>query len=280
MKRKHCHISLTGFVVIMVATIVSTGVFAAEVDVYAEGAFTTDQAQNVLDIFIYADLNFTEGGVLSYGVTLTYSTAELEFVSADKNIIFPVSGSTPPYTSNPGLWEFGDDPAYKDNPAPENTAESGTGRFVVIGGKLNQADPTAGVTGARVFLAKVTFRSPSGNTIPPNPALALTYAVGDGTDSYRNFVGYNASAQPGEEGVVLDSPDSTGVNFHDINVVTTPFDIAEYGDANADGNVNSVDYATIRDVIMGSSNPSPSVDCNRDGKVNVVDYVCVRNKIL
>jgi len=91
--------------------------------------------------------------VLSYGVTLTYSAAELEFFSAEKNIIFPESGSTPPYTSNPGLWELGDDPVYKDYPPPENMNNGAAGNVVAIGGKLDPADPTAGLTGARVFLA-------------------------------------------------------------------------------------------------------------------------------
>jgi len=81
----------------------------------------------------------------------------------------------------------------------------------------------------------VTFFS-DGNT---NPALALTYAIGDGSDPYKNYVGYDAKLHPGERGVVFDTPDSTGVKFIPINVMSTPLDIAEYGDANADGYINT-----------------------------------------
>jgi hypothetical protein len=278
MKKKPCNTCIIGLAVLMICTLLPAGALAAEVDVYAEGAFTTDETENILDVFIYANLNFAAGGVLSYGVKLTYPATELEFVSADKNIIFPASGNTPPYTSNPGLWELGDDPSYKNNPAPKNTIDAGTGTVVIIGGKLNPVDPTAGLTGVKVFLAKVTFKSATDNAIPTDPNLSITYAIGNGTDSYKNFVGYDASAPAGAEGVVLDSADSSGVNFLPVNVTATPFDIAEYGDSNADGEINILDVRTLRQN-MGSQNAGVWLDCNRDGEVNILDVRCLRQKI-
>ncbi|UCD80384.1 MAG: hypothetical protein JSW26_02835 [Desulfobacterales bacterium] len=263
-----------GAVVWLIGALIATDSWAADINVYAEGAFTTDQAENILDVYIYADI--TVERVLSFGIRLTYDPLELEVVSAEKNIIFPESSGTPPYTSNPALWELGDDPAYRNNPAPDYTNYSDA--VVIIGGKLDPADPTGGLNGERVFLAKVTFRPVTGNIIPSAPALGLTYAVGAGVDTYKNFVRYDPGAPAGEEGVVIDSADSSGVNFLPINVASPPYSIAARGDANADGVFNVQDYLRTRSYI-GTTNFPAYADCNEDGLLNVQDYLCIRSKM-
>lgn len=235
-----------GAVAVVRGALMATDSRAAEINVYAEGAFTTHETENILDVYIYADIAVER--VLSFGIRLMYDPLELQVVSAEKNIIFSESSGTPPYTSNPALWALGDDPIYRNNPAPDYTTQGDA--VVIIGGKLDLADPTGGLSGERIFLAKVTFRPADGNTIPPAPALALTYAVGAGDDTYKNFVRYDPDANPGEEGIVIDSADFSGVNFLPINVISSPYDIAERGDANADGVLSVHDFLCIRSKML------------------------------
>ena len=177
-------------------------------------------------------------------------------------------GDPTPYTSNATMWELGTG-MNKDNPAPTILADT----VVLKGGIINEADPgSSGVVDlTKVFLGMVRFGPGTGGIIPTAPTLSLTYAEGDGTGPYKNFVQYVGGADPG---VVLDG----SINFLPVNVSTTPRDIVELGDANGDGFVNSTDYVAVRNFLT-SPNPPARADANRDGLVNSTDYVAVRNKL-
>lgn len=204
---------------------------AADVDVYAEGAYT----ETDLVLYIYADIN--SESILSFGVKVEYP-AGLTFGSA---------------TKNEAVWFFGDGSTNYPYMGPE---DDGSG-VVIIGGKLDTGDPTAGVTGTRVLLGTVTFTH-TGMT--DFSGVTLTYGRGDGTGDYKNFVS--------TAGTVYDSADSTGVSF------TT--EIHQRGDANGDGAINVADMSAVRYVIVNGGNIYPWLDCNGDGNVNVADMSCVR----
>ena len=130
------------FGVLMAAVLlVARPAVAAAVNVYAEGACTdTDCA-----VFIYGDIM---PAILSFGVKLTYDPSALMVTSAEKN---------------EAVWYMGT-PSAKE---PYLSPETGTaGEVVFIGGKLDTAAATAGVSGTRVLLGKVVF-SHSGASMPP-----------------------------------------------------------------------------------------------------------------
>jgi hypothetical protein len=245
-----------GFFVFVVGAFMPAHAFAdADVDVYAEGAYD----DTYLDVYIYADCNVA--AVISYGVRLGYDPLELTVYSSAKNV------SPTPYTTNETLWELGSG-VNKDNPDPVDTGTA----VIFKGGILDEAAPTDGVTDiARVFLGMVSFTATGGGPPPSSPALTLTYAedYSADPDSYKNFVRYNAA--PPASGVVIDSADSTGVDFTGVT-------IRMRGDANGDGDINGADYVAIRNN-LGSEDFPPWVDCNGDGSINGADYVCVRNKL-
>lgn len=236
-------------------------VLATATDVYLEGVYDAQY----LYVYIYADFSVSQ--VISYGVRLNYLPAELTAVSASKTSDLP-DGDPTPYTSNATMWELGTG-MNKDNPAPTILADT----VVLKGGIINEADPgSSGVVDlTKVFLGMVRFGPGTGGIIPTAPTLSLTYAEGDGTGPYKNFVQYVGGADPG---VVLDG----SINFLPVNVSTTPRDIVELGDANGDGFVNSTDYVAVRNFLT-SPNPPARADANRDGLVNSTDYVAVRNKL-
>ena len=206
-------------------------VLGATVSVYAEGAYTDSD----LKLYIYADI--TEGPILSFGVkvaypsSLTYSTA----------------------TKNDSVWYFGNGSAEYDYMNPEDS-DSGV---VIIGGKLDTSNPTAGVHGDRVLLGTVTFTH---SGVTDFSGVSVTYGRGTGTDTFKNFVDV--------DGGVLDG---NAVNFQ------TPT-IAQRGDANADGNVNSIDAQFVREIFYKQRSWTTLADCNGDGDVNSIDAQCIREK--
>lgn len=212
----------------------------ADVDVYAEGAYTsTDVA-----VYIYADINGP--AILSYGVKLTYDPAVLTVTSAAKN---------------EAVWYMGDGSANNAYMDPE----TGTaGEVVIIGGKLDTASPLAGVSGTRVLLGKVVFSRAESST-PFSSALGLTYGrmTTDNPPSlgaYKNFVAVDGTVKDGA-GVAMETP------------VTH-----ERGDANADGVINVNDMIGLREEI-GKPDAPVWADCNGDEVVNVNDMICLRTKI-
>jgi hypothetical protein len=206
---------------------------AADVDVYAEGAYTDSD----LVLYIYADI---DPAILSFGVRVDYPTG-LAVTSA---------------TKNDGVWYFGEESPGYDYMDPE---DDGNG-VVIIGGKLDTDEPTAGVVGERILLGTITF---SHTGLTDFSGITLTYGRGDGTCAYKNFVGTDA------EGTVYDN-----------NGVTFQVGIYERGDASADGNITPADMIAVRNAYYGGA-PLPSetaADCNRDGNITPADMICIRNK--
>jgi hypothetical protein len=204
---------------------------AADVDVFAEGAYTATEAV----VEIYANIT---PAILSYGIKLTYDTGQLTVTSAVKN---------------ESVWYLGD--GASGNKAYMSPDTGMPGEVIIIGGKLNTAAPTAGVTGQRVLLGKVTF-SRSGTSVP---VLNLTYAKDPGS-GYANFVATN--------GTVLDNGN---VNFA-IRVV-------ERGDANGSGRITPLDINAAKSFI-GSATFPVYADCNGDGRITpTADINCIKSKI-
>jgi hypothetical protein len=207
-------------------------VFGANVSVYAEGAYTDSD----LKLYIYADI--TDGPILSFGVKVTYPST-LTYAGA---------------TKNESVWYFGNESSKQTYMDPEDDGSN----VVIIGGKLDDSNPTAGVEGNRVLLGTVTFTHESGVT--DFSGVSVTYGRGTGaeSDSYKNFVDV--------DGEIVDGS------------VTFNTEIHERGDANANGEISTADYIMIRNNI-GSTDVSPWMDCNDSGDITTADYICVRNKM-
>lgn len=203
---------------------------AADVDVVAEGAYTETDAV----VEVYANIT---PAILSYGIKLTYDTGQLTVTSAVKN---------------ESIWYLGD--GASGNKAYMNPDTGTPGQVIIIGGKLDTANPTAGVTGQRVLLGKVTF-SRTGTTAP---VLNLTYAK-DPATGYANFVATN--------GTVLDNSSvSFAVRFF------------ERGDANGSGRITPLDINAVKSYIGAATFPVYA-DCNGDGRITPLDINCVKSKI-
>ncbi|MGD9365817.1 MAG: dockerin type I domain-containing protein [Desulfobacteraceae bacterium] len=218
---------------IICSAVIPASTLAAEVNVYAEGAYT----ETDLVLHIYADI--TSGAILSFGVKVTYPATELTYSSA---------------TKNEAVWYMGDGTTNYPYMNPEDDGSN----VVIIGGKLDTADPTAGVTGTRVLLGTVTFTH-SGTT--DFSGVTLTYGRGDGSGAYKNFVETDGTVKDGEV---------TGFSV----------EIYERGDANADGNITPADMIAIRNAYYGGASlPSETAaDCNADGSITPADMICIRNK--
>lgn len=227
-----------GALMVIMGAFLASNAIAAEVDVYAEGAYTDSD----LVVYIYADIT---NPILSYGVKVGFDTGDLEVVSAEKN---------------DAVWYFGSGTTTYEYMGPEIDNTAGT--VVIIGGKLDTADPTAGVSGDRILLGKVTFNRKSSNT----PSINLDFAR-DG--DFANFV------KPTDPPTVLDDQED-GVGFE----VT----IAERGDANADGDIDISDVSEIRKMVFGETPMKVFADCDDDTggisiSVNISDVTCIRNKV-
>jgi hypothetical protein len=203
--------------------------YSADVDVYAEGAYNATN----FDLYIYADINV--GPILSFGVKVNYPP-ELTFISA---------------TKNEAVWYFGNGTAEHSYMDPEISPEGGV---IIIGGKLNTNDPDEGVTGNRVLLGKVTFTH---GGVTDFSGVNLTYAHGDGSGAFSNFVGVNG-----------DVKDGGGVSF--------AVEIHERGDANGRDGINVQDISTVRYFMTNGGILYPWIDCNSDGEVDVRDISCIR----
>jgi hypothetical protein len=223
--------------------LVPTPSYAADIDVYAEGAYTaTDMV-----LYIYADIHVDH--LLSFGVKVNYPSG-LTYSSA---------------TKNDAIWEFRDGATVYPYMNPENVNPSGgdPGEVVIIGGKLDTATPKAGVTGTRVLLGTVTFAH---SGVTDFSGVTLTYGRDDGAGGYENFVGMNAAQTAAVE------YDGSGVDFTEIT-------IAMRGDANLDDRINTQDMSVIRNTIVTGGIIHPWMDCNNDGRINTQDMSCVRNII-
>jgi hypothetical protein len=153
-----------GLAVFLVSAFIVTNLNAADVDVFAEAAYT----ETDLEVCIYANIN--AANLISFGVLVTYDPAALT-----------VNTATDKTNKNELLWYFGDGgPDYPYMNPDTSTA----GEVVVIGGKLDESAPTEGVGGQKVLLGKVRFNRENSN-IPFSTPIGL--ALGRGGD-YSNFV--------------------------------------------------------------------------------------------
>ncbi|MBW1925122.1 MAG: hypothetical protein JRJ35_16835 [Deltaproteobacteria bacterium] len=230
-KRRGLVWGLGALMVIMGAFLASNAI-AAEVDVYAEGAYTDSD----LVVYIYADI---PDPILSYGVKVGFDTGDLEVVSAEKN---------------DAVWYFGSGTTTYEYMEPEIDNTAGT--VVIIGGKLDTEAPTAGVSGDRILLGKVTFNRLSSNT----PSITLDFAR-DG--DFANFV------KPTDPPTVLDDQQD-GVGFE----VT----IAERGDANADGDLTNADMFRVKQLLIDNIYRCYA-DCNASDDLTNADMFCIKNKL-
>jgi hypothetical protein len=127
-----------------------SGSALGQVTVTAEGTYT----DSTVNLKIYADTDSEELG--SFGVMVTD----------------PNNGTL----SNP-------------TPAVDNTWElqstaAAAGQAIIVGGKLDQTNPTSGVSGSRVLLGSVDYtRDPQGDAPPFGLSLALGKA-----EPFANFV--------------------------------------------------------------------------------------------
>jgi len=207
-------------------------VFGANVSVYAEGAYTDSD----LKLYIYADI--TEGPILSFGVKVTYPST-LTYDGA---------------TKNESVWYFGNESSKQTYMDPEDDGSN----VVIIGGKLDDSNPTAGVEGTRVLLGTVTFTHESGVT--DFSSVSVTYGRGTGaeSDSYKNFVDV--------DGGVLDGA---------IEFKTT---IKKRGDADADGYLTNSDLFEIRK-LMQNNVYRVYADGDNDGYITNSDFFWLRNNM-
>lgn len=223
----------------MIALVVSASALkaSAAVTVYAEGAYT----ENDLVVYIYADID-TEA-LCSGGVKLSFNNGYLALNSAEKN---------------EDVWFMGDGSTNRPYMDPENAGDG----VIFICGKLDTADPTAGVIGDRVLLGKVSFTRNDGGATPvtdPESYFGITLDLGRG-GSYVNFVTTGGTPMDGV------------VDFTTKGVI-----VRERGDANADGVINVQDIGAVSYVIANGAYtpPVPWKDCNGDEAVNVQDISCV-----
>lgn len=208
----------------------------AEVTVYAEGAYTNSD----LVVYLYADINPNPDPILSYGVKLTYDPAEL---------------GSPVATKNEAVWYMGTPSAKVAYMDPDTSVP---GEIIFIGGKLDTSAPTAGVSGNRVLLGKVTFTRLSSTSPNPNPESFFDVVVSRGRPApYVNFAS------------------TAGADLDDG--VTYSSKVRQRGDVNADKKVDLADVSAARFYIKNPTGVvQPWMDCNADDKIDLADTSCIR----
>lgn len=230
MKKSSRSLLIIGLLVFVASALIPVNSFA-DVDVYGEGAYT----ESDLVVYIYADIN-SPTELRSAGVKLTYETAALTVDTAEKN---------------DSDWFLGSE-SYMD---PDMST---AGEVVIILGKLDTGDATAGVSGDRVLLGKVRFNR-TGSSIPFSPTLGL--ALGK-VDPYANFVD---TAEP-----TANVLDDTGVNFGLITV-------KERGDANGDGNITMADAMFVKHMFQSGLPYVCYADANSDDGISMADAMLIKH---
>jgi hypothetical protein len=222
----------TCIMLLMFLACIPSSVLGADVDVYAEGAYTDTE----LVVYLYADINV--GSILSFGVKVNY----------------PAGLTYTDFTKNDAVWYFGDGGADYPYMDPENDGSS----VIFIGGKLDTNTPTAGVTGPRVILGTVTFDC-AGFAFghPVNDPAPISIELGRG-GNYANFVKTT--------GDIVDDPNIfTGVTIAkkgdanlDNRITTQDMSTIRYNmtipgsiphlwvDCNLDGRITTQDMSCVR----------------------------------
>lgn len=212
---------------------------AADVDVFAEGAYTATD----LVVYIYANIN--ADNLCSYGVKLSYDAGKLNVPNAQKN---------------DAVWYFGTSSAKQPYMNPDTAT---AGQVIYIGGKLDTGSPTAGVTiGSRILLGKATFTRKNDSTMGLGTTAQDYFGIGlalGKASPYDNFVT--------TAGVVKDGAAAFG-----------PKIIRERGDANASGSITVRDIATVKELV-GTTNFPVYADCNDSDSITVRDIACIKDKL-
>jgi hypothetical protein len=232
---------LIGLAALLILLFSTTGAYAADVDVSAEGVYTSDE----FDVCVFADINASP--LISFGVKVGYDVFDLTLTSA---------------TKNEDDWYFGDSTTKYPYMDPNTDTP---GQVIIIGGKLDKDNPTEGVDGLGVPLGRIKFD----RTVPGGPfttAVSLFYGRGNGTeeDTYKNFVANDGSVKDGS-GVSfatvpiyqLGDADQNGVLTNgDIFYVRDMINAGEYNcaaDCTRDGVLTNGDIFCVRDEV---NNPS------------------------
>jgi len=220
--------ALLGIMFIPVSTI------AADVDVYAEGAYTDTD----LVVYIYADINTTN--IVSFGVRLFYDSSKLTVASAQKN---------------EAVWYMGDG---TNNYPYQDPQDLGNG-VLFIGGKLDVNNPTAGVGGTRVLLGTVTFnRTESG--VPTSPAegyfgISLDLGKASPYVNFASVAGDNIDTGVGFSAIVRERGDANGdgrISVQDILRAKTYIgnpNFPPFVDCNNSGDISVQDLLCIKSKI-------------------------------
>jgi hypothetical protein len=229
----------------LVLMLLPAAALAADVDVFAEGAYsynrTTPATAGKLVVYIYANINTGADPLCSYGVKLTYNSTRL---------------GSPLAAKNTAVW-------YMGASSPGNTYMepdiSTAGQIIFVGGKLDTASPTAGVTGQRVLLGTVSFTRLDNANVTSDPAgyFGIGLALGKASP-YDNFV-------------------TVGGEKKDPATAFT-YKVVEAGDANANGAINSGDAQRVMQIINGTLPFTVFADCNLNGSVNSGDAQCIMQK--
>jgi len=230
---------IAGMVSMAVVAVSNLTALAADVDVYAEGAYTDTK----LDVYLYADMNADP--LVSAGVQLTYDPAKLTLTSAVKN-------ETDWYFGTPGAPY-----AYQE---PQDTGNA----VIFLGGKLDTGTPAAGVSGTRKLIGTATFTRTEG--VPPGSTPEAYFGASLGLGIIRTppevFANFVTTTN-----MVLDSA-ADGVSFAVM--------IRERGDANADGVITNSDYFTAKTLIT-TGMYRVYADCNADGVITNSDFFCIKS---
>lgn len=214
---------------------------AADVNVYAEGAYTDTE----LVVAIYADISPTP--LVSAGVQLTYDNSKLALTSAERN---------------EADWYFGTAAQKYPYQAPQDNGSA----VIFLCGRIDEDNPTAGVSGTRKLIGKATFLRSETSLPIASPESYFGAALGLGIirvepAQFANFV------TTGE--AVLDNTAALDM---------TQVIIRERGDANGDGTISVQDILRAKTLIGTSDFPVYS-DCNDSGDISVQDILCIKSKI-
>lgn len=223
-----------GLAVFLIGAIFPAISIAASVS--AECAYTD------ADLVCYIYVDTSPDSLISGGVRLTYNTDEL---------------SNPLAVKNETAWFFGGGVAEYAYMDPDTTT---SGEVILIVGKLDSDAPTAGVTGTRVQVGKVTFDRATSDVPVADPGATFGIALGLGRIApYVNFV--NTAGDP------LDDPTDT--------IFLTPVNV-ERGDSNASGSITSRDLTALRSLLRSGSDYVVYADCNGSGTLTSRDLTCIR----
>lgn len=218
--------------VFLILLITSSAANAA-VSVFAEGAY------NNTDLVIYIYANTGSDTLRSFGLKLFYDNSKIQS----------------PIVQRGSKWALGSNTAYA---TPDISTP---GEVLVVGGVLDEVNPEAGISGARVLLFSVKFmRLESADpNIEEHDYFGISLEEGH-ESPYANFV-------DADSGLVIDGS------------IIYSFKIREAGDANCDRSFTMGDLGLINTNRLNGTYAVFS-DCNQDGTITMGDIGCANTKRL